>query len=418
VSVRCNILTENHFQNTPSLRQLLAMAASPRTPIPKRKHVGLIGMARYGMDGRILRGILQYRLTTIPWLLMEGGHSNSFLEELLENRLDGLIGRIDDPALLERLQQREIPLVHLSGEEWIRDSSGIWLDHEAVGRMMARYYCEAAYSSLLFATAADAYYERERWRGFHLEASRLGMPSLWYRSDIRELETQDGRRIPRPRFLKDLMPTLRKPTGVACSSDRYALDFIRTLQVSRQRIPEEIAVLGTGNDTSLCEIVYPPLSSVDLPGEQIGYEAAMLLDRLMSGDALPEQARMIGPSGIVERQSTSPIPLHDHQVAQAVSLMRENLSPLLTIQDLAELCGCSRKTLERKFQQALQKSPGQQYRELRLEHARRLLRETRLRIQEVAQHCGYGKADVFSKEFRRSSGLAPSEFRKEYGQYP
>ena len=44
------------------------------------------------------------------------------------------------------------------------------------------------------------------------------------------------------------------------------------------RIPDEIAVLGVDNDKMICDLSDPPLSSVKLNFELIGYEAAALLE--------------------------------------------------------------------------------------------------------------------------------------------
>ena len=52
-------------------------------------------------------------------------------------------------------------------------------------------------------------------------------------------------------------------------------------------MPEEIAILGIGNDAFLCENQTVPLSSVDDELERNGSEAAALLERLMDGRRAP-----------------------------------------------------------------------------------------------------------------------------------
>ncbi len=368
-------------------------------------------MEHGGLDGRILRGILQHRYTTVPWLLLYTGHSNQHLDYVLQRPIDGWIGRFEHPDFLKKIETFGSPIVHLEAEEMVTHANGIWVDHQKVGAEMAAYYCDAAYTTLLFASSSDQYFERERWRGFRDMAVARGRTCLWFRFDVPHLLDDKGQKHQRPDYLKDLMPTLAKPIGIGCSGDTFALHFARTLEVSHQKLPDEISLIGVGDDPMICDIASPPLSSVDIPGEQIGFEAAELLGSLMAGEDPPTVARMIPPSGIVERQSSSCVALNDPTVAHAVSLMREILNPPLSIPEIAEQTGCTRKTLERKFQQTLNKSPRQQYRELRLDHARRLLRETEFQIQEIAALCGFGKADVFSKEFKKATGTTPSEFR-------
>jgi len=49
------------------------------------------------------------------------------------------------------------------------------------------------------------------------------------------------------------------------------------------KIPEEVAVLGVDDDEYFCNLTNPLLTSVKVPGEQVGYEAMKLLDAFISG---------------------------------------------------------------------------------------------------------------------------------------
>ena len=53
------------------------------------------------------------------------------------------------------------------------------------------------------------------------------------------------------------------------------------------RVPDEVAVIGVDNDSNLCNLCTPPLSSIDVNPSRVGYEAAALLTRLMRGVARP-----------------------------------------------------------------------------------------------------------------------------------
>ena len=48
----------------------------------------------------------------------------------------------------------------------------------------------------------------------------------------------------------------------------------------------------------------------------------------------------------------------------------------------------------------------------RMELAAQLLRDTRLQVQTVAQHCGIVDIHYFTKLFKRHTGLTPREFRQ------
>jgi LacI family transcriptional regulator len=47
------------------------------------------------------------------------------------------------------------------------------------------------------------------------------------------------------------------------------------------RIPEDVAILGVDNDDLICNLMVPPMSSIELGAHRIGYKAAQLLDEAM-----------------------------------------------------------------------------------------------------------------------------------------
>lgn len=74
---------------------------------------------------------------------------------------------------------------------------------------------------------------------------------------------------------------------------------------------------------------------------------------------------------------------------------------------LAGLAGVSVRHLERLFRRHLGCTPGEHYRRLRLDRARKLLRQTGLSVLEVAVACGFASASHFSRAFRAEFGHPP-----------
>jgi AraC-like DNA-binding protein len=83
----------------------------------------------------------------------------------------------------------------------------------------------------------------------------------------------------------------------------------------------------------------------------------------------------------------------------------------LTPRAVADHCEVSASTLRRRFQQELGMSPGQFLLKLRMNEAKRLLRETLRPIKEIAVHCGYGSAIAFHRAFQESFGMTPRNYR-------
>ena len=52
---------------------------------------------------------------------------------------------------------------------------------------------------------------------------------------------------------------------------------------------------------------------------------------------------------------------------------------------------------------------------LRMERAKELLTNTRMRLSEIAMEIGYNEPNYFSHVFRKSTGVTPKEYRQQHG---
>jgi transcriptional regulator GlxA family with amidase domain len=79
------------------------------------------------------------------------------------------------------------------------------------------------------------------------------------------------------------------------------------------------------------------------------------------------------------------------------------------------VAGINRRALERGFRRFLGVSPGQYMTEVKLDHARKLLSQTDLRMWEIAEACQMTQ-DHFSYLFRTTTGQTPSAYRRTKGR--
>ncbi len=100
------------------------------------------------------------------------------------------------------------------------------------------------------------------------------------------------------------------------------------------------------------------------------------------------------------------------KLIEAVTLMEANIEEPLSTDDLAYHVGVSRRHLERLFKKHLQTVPSKYYLELRLEHARQLLRQSDKTILQIGLACGFSSASYFSTAYRNHYGLTPRDERK------
>jgi transcriptional regulator GlxA family with amidase domain len=102
------------------------------------------------------------------------------------------------------------------------------------------------------------------------------------------------------------------------------------------------------------------------------------------------------------------------KLAEAVALMEANLAEPLSSEDIASLVGVSRRQLERLFKQHLDALPARWYLALRLDHARRMLRQTHQSVLQIGLSCGFASASHFSSAYRTRYGMTPRDERSRH----
>ena len=84
-----------------------------------------------------------------------------------------------------------------------------------------------------------------------------------------------------------------------------------------------------------------------------------------------------------------------------------------SISELAAFGNVSRMTLNRLFKRHLNTTPLAYWMNLKIEHAKQVLTNSNKPIKELASELGFRNQLYFSTVFRRHTGLAPSEYRKQ-----
>ncbi|MEV8311767.1 GlxA family transcriptional regulator [Streptomyces flavidovirens] len=86
----------------------------------------------------------------------------------------------------------------------------------------------------------------------------------------------------------------------------------------------------------------------------------------------------------------------------------------LSVESLAARAGLSPRHFARAFQSETGTTPGKYVERVRLEHARRLLEDSRDGIEEISRTCGYGTPEAMRRAFVKSLGTPPAEYRRRF----
>ncbi len=100
------------------------------------------------------------------------------------------------------------------------------------------------------------------------------------------------------------------------------------------------------------------------------------------------------------------------KLADAIAHMERHVDRPQTTGAIARRVGMTARGLELLFRREMGVTPGAHFLAMRLAEARRLVRDTRAPMAEIAGRCGFSSVAVFSRAFSRAYSMPPSRFRK------
>lgn len=378
----------------------------------KKRRVALIIETSSIYGRNLLEGIIRYMRTHDEWSV--------FLEQrdlLSEPPLwlkywsgDGILSRATTPALAEAVAAKGMPLVELTDRREDLGFAHIWSDDAAIGHLAAEHFYDRGFRSYAFCGFLQEAWSERRQTAFENFVARKGSKidiynSPWLAKNARPWEEEQE-------HLARWISNLPKPVGIFACNDVRGQQVLNACMEHDISIPEEVAVIGADNDTILCELCSPQLSSVIPNAELIGFRAAEMLSQLMEGVEVENREQLVPPIGIAARQSTDVVAIDDHSVAAALTYIRENACQGISVDNVLENVPMSRSSLERKMRKYLNRSPQQEIRTVQVKRAQQLLRDTDMPMEQIATMCGFQHPEYMHVVFRRELGQTPGGFRR------
>lgn len=223
------------------------------------------------------------------------------LNNLAARRVDAVIvtgARRGDERALRRAQQ-QIPIVlavrYLPGS----GLPAITHDDERGGRLAAAHLVEQGHLRVAqLCGPEDISSFRERGAGFRAGLRSHGLHTIEVDDTARRPILEEGRR------LMDLLLAQREepPSAVFAHNDLMAIGALQSLAAQGHLCPEDVAVVGY-NDTPTAALTDPPLTTVRLPGYELGRMAADTAVTLIEDREHPGTSLSLPPV-LVPRRST------------------------------------------------------------------------------------------------------------------
>lgn len=318
-------------------------------------------------------------------------------------------------GLASHILSLKIPKVDVSIELTPEPIPRVVVDNAAIARMAAEHFLDRGFHDFAYYSWPKLLVSRVRGEAFTKSLADAGVP----RSHIHEIRQSPAHLLGEwGQHQADILRQLERlprPLGVFAGMDNLGATLIEICVRSGIAVPEEIAVLGVDNIQLLCESMVVPLSSIDTRLDEVGYRAAEQLERLMDG-AIKATAEpvLIPPREVITRQSTDILAIPHPLVVKALAFMKENSHRPITLDDVSQVAGMSKRGLEKAFFKHLSISPADELRRIRLAKAKIMLMETDSKIDAIAHECGYSNSSNLSLALRRESKLSPRAYRNAF----
>jgi LacI family transcriptional regulator len=365
----------------------------------------------------LIEGIAEYGHNAADWQLFlgpRGKYDRLNIPSTWDG--DGVIARVTHPQLAEQIVARKIPAVNVS---WYRYRSDeipqCTCDETSIGQMAATYFIDRGFRQFAYCASSFRPDYVDRFGASFVEA--LGQRSYHCHqfaptNDPESFSPPPDEQARMARWLHGLP----KPCALLAFDSVQARQVTDACLIAEIDVPHEVAVLGGEHDHLSCTISKPELSSIDHAPRRVGRAAAELLERLMAGGQPPAAPLLLPASRIITRHSTDTVAVHDDLLASALRFIKENSQKRIQVFDLLKEVPISRRALEKGFRQWLGRSPAEEIRRVRVDHAVQLLCDTSWAMPRIARACGFERPELLTRAFRRELQTTPSEFRKQHLQ--
>ncbi len=376
----------------------------------------LIETAR-GYGRQVLRGIVEYAKQNGHWsFYVTPGDFEHVLPDVGQWGGTGIIARVLTPRMARAVISTRLPVIALDPPVPVRpllEKAGNFFgelitDSAAAARMAAEHLVSNGLRHYAFVRIPGQVWSDRREKGFCEAIAAAGFTVRVFPTAARKHGVTWGRE---QKSLAQWLQALTKPVGLMACNDDRGREVLEACWAAGLQVPEDVAVIGVDNDSLLCDLSNPPLSSVALNAHHGGFAAAKLLHKMMAGEARTPESIVVEPLYVVSRRSTDIVAAEDPEVGAALRFIRNHAGQPIRVDRVAEAIGLSRRMLEIRFRRLLGRSLNDEIQRHHLETAKRLLAETDWPTGKIAVASGYSSASYLNVLFRRLQGESPREYR-------
>ncbi|MGJ8682118.1 XylR family transcriptional regulator [Paraglaciecola sp.] len=383
------------------------------------KHsISLLFNANKVYDRQVIEGIGHYlQSSKVDWDIYLEEDVLTRLENIEEWGGDGIIADFDDPTVQAALVNAKVPVIGVGGSysnvEEYPNVPYVATDNFAVVKCAYEHLKKKGLERFAFyGFPAD---QNHRWAVEREQAmiklcKADGYDCSIYRGHPTRPETWQYTM----NRVTDWIQALPNPVGIVSVTDARARHLLQACDHIGKLVPDNISIVGIDDDDIARYLSRISLSSVTQGCFDMGFQAAKLLHRHLDNSGLKNKRVLVPPLGVSERQSTDFKALKDPFVIQAMHYIRQNACRGIKVDQVLDFVGVSRSNLEQRFKEERGHSIHAEIHNEKLDKASKLLKESDVSTNEVAQVCGYPSLQYMYAVFKKHYNQTPREFRIEH----
>jgi LacI family transcriptional regulator len=290
-------------------------------------------------------------------------------------------------------------------------------DTSETARLIADHFLSRGFRHFAFYSDSPNWIYNERGAAFAKNLEVAGREAQWLRWHESPSYRTDRKawRLKRD-WLAGEIKRMPKPVGIFAASDGLALELQEICDEVGVSVPEEVAIVGAGNNLLAVDAMRTPISSVDVNMELIGYRGAEVLDGMMQHRKIPTQPVRVPPFRLIVRKSSDLMAVSHEGIAQSLRFMWEHCHEPIGVNDLAKAAAMSVRSYRQTFIETIGRLPGAELQRIRIERAKKLISDTNEKIDTIAELSGYENSNSFWVAFKRITGLSPRQYQKRIGK--
>jgi len=274
--------------------------------LKKSETIGVILPDLHGdFFSEVMKGIDEVARDNGYHILVSSSHSDkneieSMLKVMRSGRVDGLIimsPHIDSTSLNDHITN-DLPVVLLNCTINGKENTSILIDNFEGARQMVRHLIKHGHKRIAIIKGEENNFDaEERLKGYRSALYENGLelnPKLEIPGDFNEESGYTA--------MKKILNLKPRPTAVFASNDAMAIGAVSAIQSKGLKIPEDIAI-GGFDDIPIAKYLKPSLSSVHVPINNLGTNAAIKLFKMIKNENNLSDGKTVLPATLVVRES-------------------------------------------------------------------------------------------------------------------